>query len=96
MSVTIIKLKEKPGTGYNVSHSERKTKRLYLINKQSFSFYSRILGKKIIIKCSCRLSRFISKYSNIDKYLIHTRKEKIIPELVKIRKELFKKYNNQK
>ena len=96
MCVIKVKIKQKPGVGYNVSHSERKTKRLYRANKQIFKFFSNILCTNIKIKCSCRKIRNVLKYCSIDRYLICNKQHKILRELLGVRKLLFKKINRNK
>ena len=96
MSVIKIKIKQKPGVGYNVSHSERKTKRLYRINTQVFKFFSNILNTNIKIQCSCNKVRDILRYCSIDRYLICKRENKILKELLKVRKLIFKKIKQNK
>ena len=71
MSNVCIITGKRTQTGNNVSHSQRKTKRTFMPNMQSTSFYSNILKRKIKIrKITTNGINTIMKYvGGIDEYL---------------------------
>ena len=89
MSAIRIKIKSKPGVGYNVSHSERKTKRVFLPNNQTFRFLSKILGKTVVLYCKCKIYKLIMRFGDLDRYLICNKN--VLLELSGIKKEISQK-----
>ena len=56
-------------SGNKVSHSNRKTRRRFLPNLKSISFFSDLLGANLILKVATSTLRTINKYGNIDNFL---------------------------
>ena len=74
-------------TGNNVSHAHNKTKRRFLPNLQTTSFYSDVLGgKSIKLKISTTGIRTIEHKGGIDSYLLNTPAKKLPVELRGIKK----------
>jgi len=57
-----------PMTGYNVSHSNRKTKRRFMPNIQPKVFYSETLGR-VRLKVSMAGLRTVEKAGGLDEFL---------------------------
>ena len=57
-------------SGNKVSHSNRKTRRRFLPNLKSISFFSDLLGANLNLKVATSTLRTINKYGNIDNFLI--------------------------
>lgn len=89
-------------SGHNVSHSNRKTKRKFLPNLQSISFYSDALNSNVTLKVTAATLRTVNKYGNIDSFLINYGCNKLTDEAKvlrnKIKRALIKKgeYDNVK
>lgn len=52
---------KRPGTGHNVSHSERKTKRRFMANVTTRTIVDPATGKKLKLKISTRAQRTLIK-----------------------------------
>ena len=81
----------KPLTGNNVSHAVNKTKRRFLPNLHSASFYSEILGKKIKLKVTSRGIKTVEKKGGIDNYLLNLKNSKHTDESRKLKKIVINK-----
>jgi large subunit ribosomal protein L28 len=55
--------------GNNVSHANNKTKRLFRLNVQPFSFFSDVLGRTIRLELSVKGMRTVEKVGGLDAYL---------------------------
>lgn len=64
-------------SGNKVSHSNRKTRRRFLPNLKSISFFSDILGSNIKLKVATSTLRTINKYGSIDNFLTNFRFSKL-------------------
>ena len=64
-------------SGNKVSHSNRKTRRRFLPNLKSISFFSDLLGVNINLKVATSTLRTINKYGNIDNFLTEYRFNKL-------------------
>ena len=78
----------KPMVGNNVSHAVNKTKRKFLPNLQSTSFYSEILGKKIKLKVTSKGIKTVEKNGGIDSYILGLKNSKLNDETKKLKKAL--------
>ena len=61
---------KRPVAGNNVSHSNRKTRRRFLPNLQSVSFFSESLKKFVKLRVSTKSIRSIEHNDGIDKFLL--------------------------
>ena len=84
--------------GCNVSHAHNKTKRTFLPNLQSLSFFSESLGKRIRLRATPRSMKTIEFHGGIDAWLLKKPNAKLPKQLVKIKKHILKRQaqNNQK
>ena len=80
-------------TGNKVSHSNRKTRRRFLPNLKSMSFYSDVLKINLKLKVATSTIRTINKYGNIDNFLLNFRFNKLTPEGQLIRFKIKNKLN---
>jgi len=55
--------------GNNVSHANNKTKRLFRLNVQPFSFFSDVLGRNVRLEISVKGMRTLEKAGGLDAYL---------------------------
>ena len=63
---------KRPGTGHNVSHSERKTPRRYMPNVTKRTIIDPVTGQKLKILISTRAFRTLAK--NPKKYAVEIKK----------------------
>ena len=75
--------------GNNVSHSKRKTRRVFMPNIQNVTFLSETLGK-IQIKVSPRAIRTVEINGGLDKYLLDTSNSKLSEYCKKLKKTIIK------
>ncbi|MDR0367492.1 MAG: 50S ribosomal protein L28 [Rickettsiales bacterium] len=75
----------KPLSGHNVSHSERKTKRVFNPNLQDASFFSDILGVRVKFRASARAIKSVEKNGGIDSYLLGRGNSRLSPEALRIK-----------
>lgn len=85
-----INVKKAVQSGNKVSHSNRKTRRRFLPNLQSVSFFSDILNKFISLRLSTNSVRTIEHNHGIDNYLLSTGSSKLSVDAKKIKKTLQK------
>jgi large subunit ribosomal protein L28 len=81
----------KPMTGNNVSHAVNKTKRRFLPNLQTSSFFSEILGKNIRLKVTSKGIKTVEKNGGIDNYLLNLKNSKLTENSKKLKKILLQK-----
>ena len=81
----------KPMTGNNVSHAVNKTKRRFLPNLQTSSFFSEILGKNIRLKVTSKGIKTVKKNGGIDNYLLNLKNSKLTENSKKLKKILLQK-----
>lgn len=67
--------------GNKVSHSQRKTRRVFDVNIQETSIYSEALGKNVSLRLSTAGLRTLDHKGGLDKYLLDTPKSKLDPAL---------------
>ena len=75
-----------PMVGNNVSHAKNRTKRRFLPNLQTISFFSEVLKKGIKVTSSANGIRTVEHKGGIDKFLLGTAPTKLAPSLRKWRK----------
>lgn len=85
---------KKTTTGNNVSHANNKTRRQFLPNLQSVSFYSDLLKKKFKLRVSVNGKRTIEHAGGLDLYLQRQNDSRLAPELLRIKKTLKKAIEN--
>ncbi len=81
---------KRPVAGNNVSHAHNKTRRRWLPNLQVCSFPSDILGTAVTLRLSARGIRTVEHKGGIDAYVMNSRKSRLSPEILKIRKRMTK------
>ncbi|MGN7618522.1 MAG: 50S ribosomal protein L28 [Ehrlichia sp.] len=72
--------------GNKVSHSNRKTKRAYLLNLHNVTLLSDALDRKFKFKVSSRTLRTIDYKGGFDLFLLNTSSRKLTVKAQKIRK----------
>jgi large subunit ribosomal protein L28 len=68
-------------SGNNVSHSQRKTRRVFNVNIQETSVFSEVLGKNVRIRVSTAGLRTLDHKGGLDKFLMDTPVSKLDPLL---------------
>jgi large subunit ribosomal protein L28 len=85
----------KVGVGNNVSHSNRRTKRVFRPNLQTKTYTSTILGRSVTLQLSARAIRTIDKYNGLDGYLLQVKNVRVRNDfsasLTKLRKQTVRK-----
>ncbi len=76
--------------GNKVSHSNRKTKRSFLLNLFNVTLRSEILNSKFKMRIATRTLRTIDYKGGFDLYLLNTSTRKLSPEAQKIKRKLKK------
>ena len=76
--------------GNNVSHSQRKTRRTFLPNIQSMSFFSDSMKRRFTFKAIASSARSIEKVGGIDVYLLSVKENKLSRFALAIKKVLKK------
>ncbi|WP_341808093.1 50S ribosomal protein L28 [Wolbachia endosymbiont (group E) of Neria commutata] len=80
----------KKSFGNKVSHSNRKTKRTFLLNLHKVTLMSEILNEKFSFRIATRTLRTIDYKGDLDAFLLNTRTIKLSEEAQKIKKRLKK------
>lgn len=78
------------GFGNKVSHSNRKTKRTFLLNLHNVSLRSEILNKKFKERIATKTLRTIDYKGGLDQYLLNAAKEDLSLKAQKIKNKLKK------
>ena len=81
--------------GNTVSHSNRKTKRLFAPNIQNFTFTSKVLGNEIKLKSTPSTMRTIVKFNGIDNFLIKSKIANLTTKALNLRKKIIKAMHKQ-
>jgi large subunit ribosomal protein L28 len=68
-------------SGNNVSHSQRKTRRVFNVNIQDTSVYSEVLKTSIRVRISTAGLRTLDHKGGLDKFLLDTPVSKLDPAL---------------
>lgn len=77
--------------GNNVSHSNRKTRRVFLPNLQKKKFFSFVLGANITFRVTANTIKTIDVKGGIDQYLMRAKSENLSPRARKIKQTFLKK-----
>ena len=81
----------RPMSGNNVSHSNRKTKRIFLPNLKLVTLHSDLLGIDVRLRIATKTLRTINKYGGLDNFLLGFGYNKLSEKGRKIRTQLLKK-----
>ena len=79
-----------PQSGHNVSHSNRRTKRVFAPNLQEASLYSNTLHQNVGLRVTTRALRSVQKHGGIDAYLLATADERLAPEGLRLKRRIKK------
>ncbi len=77
--------------GHNVSHSMRATNRRFEPNIQKVTLASDALGRSIPLRIATRTLRTVQKKGGIDSFLLATDDSKLMPEALKLKRQIKKK-----
>ena len=78
----------KPQFGNNVSHSQRKTRRTFLPNMQSVSFFSDLMKRQCKFRAIASSVKLVEKVGGIDRYLLSANDNKLSKSALAIKKML--------
>lgn len=85
----------KVGSGHNVSHSNRHTKRTFRPNLQTKTYTSTVLGRTVTLTLTTRAIRTIDKYNGLDGFMQQVKNRRVIEDFstfaTKIRNTIVKK-----
>jgi large subunit ribosomal protein L28 len=76
--------------GNQISHSQRKTKRVFLPNLSLTTFVSESLGKLRLKVCQRVKRTIFNKYASIDDYLLNVRASHLTDEALVLRRKIKK------
>ena len=79
-----------PQSGHNVSHSNRRTKRVFAPNLQKTSLFSQVLDQSVGMRVTTRALRSVQKHGGIDAYLLATADERLAPEGLRLKRRIKK------
>ena len=79
-----------PQSGHNVSHSNRRTKRVFAPNLQKTSLFSQVLDQSVGMRVTTRALRSVQKHGGIDAYLLATANDRLAPEGLRIKRRIQK------
>jgi large subunit ribosomal protein L28 len=82
---------KKTEVGMNVSHSNRRTKRVFKPNLQELKFKSDILGREFSLRISTAGLRTLVKHGGLDQYVTETPVSRLTPDMADIKKAIAKK-----
>ncbi|MBF0447032.1 MAG: 50S ribosomal protein L28 [Magnetococcales bacterium] len=77
-----------PQYGNNVSHSNRKTRRRWMVNVQSKNLYSLALGKYIRVSLPANMIRTVDNAGGLDNYLLRCSVESLDGVMLRIRNQI--------
>lgn len=80
-----------PMAGNKVSHSNRRTKRVFSPNLHTMNFHSNALNINVTLKVASKTLRTINKYGDLDTFLIHFGYNKLTEKGRALRKQIIKK-----
>ncbi|MGL9717242.1 MAG: 50S ribosomal protein L28 [Wolbachia sp.] len=86
----------KKSFGHKVSHSNRKTKRAFLLNLHNVTLMSNILNKKFKFRVAARTLRTVDYKGDLDAFLLNTKTVKLSEKAQKIKRKLRKVLAKQK
>ena len=81
---------KKHQTGHNVSHSNIKSKRRFMVNLNNVTLYSELLKKKYRFRIASSTLRTIDKHGGLDQYLNKTSSRLLSDKALKIKKQIEK------
>ena len=81
---------KKHQTGHNVSHSNIKTKRRFMVNLNSVTLFSETLKRKFRFRIASSTLRTIDKHGGIDQYLNNTSSRLLTDKALKLKKQVEK------
>jgi large subunit ribosomal protein L28 len=81
---------KKHQTGHNVSHSNIKTKRRFMVNLNSVTLFSDTLKRKFRFRIASSTLRTIDKHGGIDQYLNNTSSRLLTDKALKLKKQIEK------
>jgi large subunit ribosomal protein L28 len=79
-----------PQSGHNVSHSNRRTKRVFSPNLQKTSLFSQVLDQSVGMRVTTRALRSVQKHGGIDAYLLATANDRLAPEGLRLKRRIQK------
>ena len=79
-----------PQSGHNVSHSNRRTKRVFAPNLQQTSLFSNALQQSLGLKITTRALRTVQRHGGIDAYLLGTANDRLAPEGLRLKRRIQK------
>ena len=77
--------------GYNVSHANNKTKRVFLPNLQNVTLMSDSLGKSVRLKVSTHGLRSVEHVGGLDAWLLKTSEDDLSLKARRLKREVAKK-----
>ena len=81
---------KKHQTGHNVSHSNIKTKRRFMVNLNSVTLFSESLKRKFRFRIASSTLITIDKHGGIDQYLNNTSSRLLTDKALKLKKQIEK------
>ena len=75
-------------TGNNVSHANNRTRRRYLPNLHSQSFFSEALNETVRLRVSTQALRTVEKRGGIDGYLLKARNTTLSSDLRRLKQRI--------
>lgn len=82
--------------GNNVSHSNRKTRRTFMVNIQELSIYSEVLKRNVSLKVTPAGLRTIEHNGGFDNFLITTPARSLTEDAKKLKKQIEKRVEANK
>jgi len=82
--------------GCNVSHSMRHTNRRFEPNIQKVTLVSDTLGRNVRMRIAARTLRTVQKKGGLDGFLLGTADTKLMPEALKLKRQIKKKLSGVK
>jgi large subunit ribosomal protein L28 len=79
-----------PQSGHNVSHSNRRTKRVFAPNLQKTSLFSNALHQSLGLRITTRALRTVQRHGGIDAYLLATTDARLAPEGLRLKRRIQK------
>ena len=81
---------KKHQTGHNVSHSNIKTKRRFMVNLNKVTLFSESLKRKFRFRIASSTLRTIDKHVGIDQFLNNTSSRLLTDKALKLKKQIEK------
>ena len=82
--------RKKHQTGHNVSHSNIKTKRRFMVNLNNVTLFSESLKRKFRFRIASSTLRTIDKHGGLDQYLNNTSSRLLTDKALKLKKQIEK------